>query len=106
MWCFPGGGIEPGETPAEAIVREMQEEVGLHVEAERELWNWLREDGGLHLRWWQVRRLGGELQPKPDEVQAIAWMTDVQIRSCPGMVPNNLGFLDHYRGLDRGQPGT
>ena len=28
-WHFPGGGVERGEPPAEAIIRELQEEVGL-----------------------------------------------------------------------------
>lgn len=31
MWGLPGGGIEPGEEPAEAVVREVYEETGLHV---------------------------------------------------------------------------
>jgi 8-oxo-dGTP pyrophosphatase MutT (NUDIX family) len=30
-WSLPAGSIEPGETPAEAIVREVWEENGLHV---------------------------------------------------------------------------
>lgn len=31
-WLTPGGGIDPGETPAEAVVRESQEEIGLRLD--------------------------------------------------------------------------
>ncbi|NEK57271.1 NUDIX domain-containing protein [Geodermatophilus sabuli] len=36
-WSVPGGRIEPGESPAEAVVREVREETGLTVRAGREV---------------------------------------------------------------------
>jgi len=35
LWSLPGGRVEPGETTAEALVREMEEETGLTVEPGR-----------------------------------------------------------------------
>src|SRR5262245_44090621 len=37
LWEFPGGKIEPGESPEEAAVRECREEAGLVVES---LWRY------------------------------------------------------------------
>jgi 8-oxo-dGTP pyrophosphatase MutT (NUDIX family) len=31
IWAPPGGGLEPGETPHEAVLRELIEEVGYEV---------------------------------------------------------------------------
>ncbi len=36
-WSLPAGAIEPGEAPARAVAREVQEETGLHVHPERVL---------------------------------------------------------------------
>jgi len=45
-WTLPGGGVEAGETFAEAAEREVFEETGLRVRAVRLLWEGVYGHGG------------------------------------------------------------
>lgn len=73
LWSIPGGRIEPGETDAEALVREMFEETGLAVEAGRLVGSVRRPglDGAvIDIRDYAATVTGGTLRPGDDAADA------------------------------------
>jgi len=76
-WSVPSGGIEPGETQAAAVAREVAEEVGLAVTPGAKVWECPTDDGLVLLHWWTARPATGsaELALDPREVSAARWVT-------------------------------
>ncbi len=92
-WCFPGGTIERGESPAQALVREMREEIAVEITPRDPIWCWQDAAERLQLEWWTADIVAGEPIPNPREVQRVAWMTIQTARATPNILPNNLDFL-------------
>ncbi len=81
LWSLPGGRIEPGETDAEALVREMQEETGLAVKPGRLLGR-VRRPGlagdVIDIRDYAATVTGGMLRAGDDAADA-RWVTAAEL---------------------------
>jgi 8-oxo-dGTP diphosphatase len=65
LWEFPGGKIETGESPQEALVRELVEELGIHATVGPKVIHIrhnYRHGGAVDLQFFSVREFEGEIQ--------------------------------------------
>jgi len=75
LWAFPGGGIEAGESPEQAAVRETDEEVRLEVKAVRVLGDRVHPNTGVHMTYVACELISGHaIVGDAEEVAAVAWI--------------------------------
>ncbi len=81
LWDLPGGGVERGESAADAAVRETREETGLHIAVERFVGTYTHPSvygkGNQETRAYRAHVLGGELKRFGLESTELKWI-DVQ----------------------------
>lgn len=98
-FCFPGGSIEPGESEADAVVREFREELNALVAPVRLIWRSVTITN-VDLAWWLVSLADeASLTPNPLEVHSVHWFTAAEALQLPDLLPSNRDF---YAAWERG----
>jgi 8-oxo-dGTP diphosphatase len=89
VWCFVGGEVEAGETFAQAVEREVREEVGLRVRSLGKVHESLSPGGEYRLHWLAVQELDTGVLPvaHPVEVAELRWLTPAEALRLEPMLP-------------------
>lgn len=100
LWEFPGGKLEDGERPEDALIRELNEELGIEVKAAclapLTFASHAYDDFHLLMPLYICRRWEGIVSAR--EGQALAWVAPRRLRDYP-MPPADLPLIPHLVGL-------
>jgi 8-oxo-dGTP diphosphatase len=94
LWEFPGGKVDPGERPEGALIRELDEELGITVKeaclAPLTFASHAYEDFHLLMPLYVCRRWDGQVMPR--EGQELAWVRANKLRDYP-MPPADIPLI-------------
>ena len=79
VWCLPSGGVEDGESIAQAAIRETKEETGIDVELTRLVGVYSRLGGipevSAHAALFEARPIGGEITTQTGETLEVRYFS-------------------------------
>jgi 8-oxo-dGTP diphosphatase len=94
-WAPPSGRVEPGESQADAVVRELREELGADATPLRKVWESATHDGGFRLHWWLAEVPGdAELRLDRSEVSEARWVTPEEFRQLDRTFESHAAFFE------------
>lgn len=100
LWEFPGGKLEIGERPEDALIRELKEELGITVKhaclAPLTFASHAYDDFHLLMPLYVCRRWEGDVTGR--EGQALAWVRPQKLRDYP-MPPADAPLIPHLLDL-------
>jgi len=98
-WEFPGGKVEPGETEAGSLVREVAEELGVRVRVD----GWLDGEQPIGDRY--VLRVGlaalDDGEPSPTEHDLVRWLGPDDLDDVDWLDPDRPFLVELSRVLNR-----
>ena len=93
-WEFPGGKLEPGETPLQCLQRELHEELSITVDTVQgiEFESAYYEDGGMFdVAYCHISKFSGD--PKNNVFETIRWVHPEELKKLD-ILEGNRAFIE------------